>query len=339
MGRYFDRSGSQGRSGRNWVFEEEDEMSTESIERATDALFVAIAVIALLATLPACRELGAPEGADEDLVAPDEGQPTGNQGYPSGLHCMAPDRDEYKAAHGIAPEGEEDETFFAADSFAIDMDAPLETDSMSSYDGMEHTILFVFDKSGSMDGSWGQRTKWAVARDAMIGSVSLFEHYLSAGAIFFPTDFDCEVAPIASTSQIGIQDGGGFLTEWEELMYQYQASGATPLERALEQAHMAITLACWGGILERPFKVVLLTDGEPNCEWDNDFNSMTRYPRVWLRHGIETHVIGLPGSEPAESLLWAIAEAGGTELFIAPQTDDPDDSTEDFEDEMDVVCE
>ena len=73
--------------------------------------------------------------------------------------------------------------------------------------------------------------------------------------------------------------------------------------------------------------------------WDHDVESLTRYPRIWLLHGIETHVIGLPGSEPAESLLRAIAEAGGTELYLAPKSDDPDDSAEDFEDEMDVVCE
>ena len=103
------------------------------------------------------------------------------------------------------------------------MDAPLQTDSMSDYEGMEHTILFVFDKSGSMNGGWGQRTKWAVARDAMIDSVSLFEHYLSAGAIFFPTDYDCGVASIISGAQIGVQDGNGFLARWEELMHEYQA--------------------------------------------------------------------------------------------------------------------
>ena len=68
-------------------------------------------------------------------------------------------------------------------------------------------------------------------------------------------------------------------------------------------------------MLERPFKVVLLTDGEPNC--DGDMELLTALPAKWNQHGIKTHVVGLPGSGTAKELLEAIAEAGGTDTYLS----------------------
>jgi hypothetical protein len=42
------------------------------------------------------------------------------------------------------------------------------------------------------------------------------------------------------------------------------------------------------------------------------------FPTKWSEQGIETQVIGLPGSQSATTLLDAIALAGGTEEHFAP---------------------
>jgi hypothetical protein len=220
------------------------------------------------------------------------------------MPCVAPEREEYKAAHADPD----------------DEDA-----------GKEHTILFVFDKSGSMSGSWEEGDKWSVAAAAMVDSVALFQSYLSAGAIFFPSYSDCGVLPIEFEPQIDFTSGSAYLGAWESSMGALGPEGSTPMNTAFERADAAIRDACDDGILEQPFKVVLLSDGEPNCEYSYEY--LLAYPAHWLDHGIETLVIGLPGSESAAALLGMIALAGGTESEFTP--DDPGD----FEDEMDTVCE
>jgi len=220
------------------------------------------------------------------------------------MPCVAPNREEYKEEH------------FDPD----DEDA-----------GKEHTILFVFDKSGSMDGDWEDGTKWDVAAAAMVDSVSLFQHYLSAGALFFPTDYDCGVQPIGAEPQIYFTDGGDYLSQWESSMNGLGPSGATPMNTAFERADQAIRAACENGILEQPFKVVVLGDGQPNCDYDWEY--LAAYAYHWYKHGIETLVVGLPGSESAAELLSMIAYAGGTESEFTPGDE------EDFEDGMDAICE
>jgi len=221
-----------------------------------------------------------------------------------GMACTAPDREEYMAEHADPD----------------DEDA-----------GKEHTILFVFDKSGSMSSGWEDDSKWGVAAAAMVDSVSLFQHYLSAGAIFFPNPDSCEVLPIDEGSQIYFTGGSDYLGQWEDSMNALGPGGSTPMNTAFERADAAIRQACEDGILDRPFKVVLLSDGEPNCEYSYEY--LLAYPYHWHKHGIHTLVIGLPGSETAADLLGMIALAGGTESEFTP------DDQGDFEDEMDVVCE
>lgn len=221
------------------------------------------------------------------------------------IRCNAPDREQYKAA-------------FRDDTGGGD---PLGMQSA----GMEHTALIVFDKSESMEASWDGRSKWLVASDTMFETVSPFQHYLSVGAIFFPTDDYCGVAPIDSDEQIDFRPGADFLVEWETSMLRYIPAGATPMSLAFEQANQAIVRACETGVLQRPFKVIVLTDGEPNCE--SELRFLTAFPERWMRHGIETHVVGLPGYDPAQELLESIAQAGGTDTFFSPSKPDEFEET------------
>jgi Mg-chelatase subunit ChlD len=64
------------------------------------------------------------------------------------------------------------------------------------------------------------------------------------------------------------------------------------------------------GLLEDRFNVVVITDGEPNCDGNNAL--LTALPSKWHELGVATVVLGLPGSSQAEALLDSIAEAGGT---------------------------
>jgi Mg-chelatase subunit ChlD len=87
--------------------------------------------------------------------------------------------------------------------------------------------------------------------------------------------------------------------------------GSTPLELAMRIADMAIERGCGLGLLDDRFRVVLVTDGQPTCS--DDTSGIVALAAEWRRVGVETWVMGLPGSETATSLLDAIAAAGGTE--------------------------
>ncbi len=308
-----DAAGSDGGDS----IEQEDSLPDDSLPDDPDAGVSSSASAEAPTTVPNSvpgigPATGGPGGTPPSTNAPssDVGEPIPD---PGPLQCVAPDREAYKAEHGQDP-GSVGEDAGAPDD-------PLDLDSA----GMEHTALIVFDKSGSMEGNWDGRTKWQVANDTMIETISPFQHYLSVGAIFFPTDHDCGVAPIESDEQIDFLPGGDFLAEWETSMDRYAAMGATPMSVAFQRADQAIFRACETGVLERPFKVIVLTDGEPNC--GSDLELLTSLPAKWRNHGIKTHVVGLPGSGPARSILESMARAGGTDTFFWPSEPDEFEQT------------
>lgn len=88
--------------------------------------------------------------------------------------------------------------------------------------------------------------------------------------------------------------------------------GATPLGAGVTRAAEAIS----GAKLDGPLAIVILTDGEPNC--DTNPQAVTDQVTKWQAAGIATHVIGLPGSEMAAQLLTGLAMSGGTEKFLEP---------------------
>lgn len=85
--------------------------------------------------------------------------------------------------------------------------------------------------------------------------------------------------------------------------------------QAFLAADEAIAQADEQGLLEDRFNVIVLTDGEPNCETDAAL--LTMLPAYWNEKGVKTHVLGLPGSDQAADLLNAIANAGGTGEFVS----------------------
>jgi hypothetical protein len=88
--------------------------------------------------------------------------------------------------------------------------------------------------------------------------------------------------------------------------------GATPLGAGVTRAAEAITAAKLSG----PLAIVILTDGEPNC--DTNLQAVTQQVTQWQQQSIHTHVIGLPGSQMASDFLTSLAMSGGTEKFLEP---------------------
>jgi hypothetical protein len=173
------------------------------------------------------------------------------------------------------------------------------------------TLLVVFDKSGSMDGVWDERTKWQVANESLMKAIDPVIDNLTLGTIFFPQPAGgCEVVPLSSEQQIGFRTGRDFRSYWQETQASRVPDGSTPLERSLQMADLAIEEGCRIGLLNDRFRVVLVTDGEPTC--GDDLTAIVELVADWNRAGVETWVMGLPGSDPAKTLLDAIARAGST---------------------------
>lgn len=183
----------------------------------------------------------------------------------------------------------------------------------------------------------------------MIAAVSPFQEYLSAGAVFFSlADDESNVAKIDSGLQINYADGASFLDVWDDNMGMYGASGGTPLMEALETANDAIDVACGAGLLDRPFKVMLITDGMPSY-WDS--NRGLELIKDWYDRGISTSVVGMPGSAEASKILSDIAAVGsGGELEEDGSVDDStataeeivytqDSTTQQFTEDMLIACE
>lgn len=169
------------------------------------------------------------------------------------------------------------------------------------------TLLVIFDNSGSMAECWDGKTRWEHAIDALRAAIEPAQHSLRVGAIRFPGDGQCAVAPFSSSRQFAFGLGHEFLAEWDARVAY--PTGGTPLAAAMVEANKAIQDAAAAGLLEERFRVVILTDGEPNC--DGSLSLLTALPAAWRTLGVETYVLGLPGSHSAATLLQSIADAGG----------------------------
>ncbi len=173
------------------------------------------------------------------------------------------------------------------------------------------TLLVVFDKSGSMEDPWDERTKWQVANESLMKAIDPVIDNLTLGTIFFPQPAGgCDVEPLTSELQIGYKTGRAFRSYWEQTEETRVPDGSTPLERALRQADLAVEQGCELGLLDDRFRVVLVTDGMPTCG-DNP-TAIVELVADWNLAGVETWVMGLPGSDSAKALLDAIALAGST---------------------------
>lgn len=184
------------------------------------------------------------------------------------------------------------------------------------------TVLALFDRSVSMSDPWLGQPRWQAAGRAFMDGLAGYESVVTLGAIFFPQATECDVAPLSDPRQIQFQAGTRFKQQWEALPENRFPSGGTPLGPAFERAHQAILEAKEYGLIGagRRFRVVVITDGEPNCGTDPD--RVLFLASAWKNLGVEVHAIGLPGSEKAAAFLNHLASAGGSYQAQTPTTPD-----------------
>jgi hypothetical protein len=211
---------------------------------------------------------------------------------------------------------------------------------------IEHpgNVLLVFDRSGSMSERWSGQTRWEAAGSAIESALTPIASKVTIGSVFFPSadpnaparcvdptgiaclfvptlvvpGGTCGVNPITAMDQLNFAPGPEFLSRFRAAnnrapIYAPVPGGFTPIKEALQVAQTALSSAS----LEGNTSVVLITDGDPNCEWDAAV--ARQIVTDWRANGIDTYVVGLPGlSGMGERILNELAAAGGTGMYIPP---------------------
>jgi hypothetical protein len=211
---------------------------------------------------------------------------------------------------------------------------------------MPGNALLIFDRSFSMTEMWQSMVKYQAAGSAVIGALTPIADLLTIGGIFFPSEtpgpndgpISCAVDPFSSPEQLAFQPGAMALQKIQgpppsgnpNPMYAPIGSGMNDMaigETPTTEAIMAADVALQNATLTGATVAILITDGAPNCGWNQDMTTAT--VAKWLSQlQIKTYVIGLPGVDAGMSgaaagvdgptVLNAIAKAGGTDMYITP---------------------
>ena len=204
-------------------------------------------------------------------------------------------------------------------------------------------LLFVYDRSGSMNDDWNGQPKYMAAGNAIIAAINPVQNLLlQVGSEFFPgaaplpicndgttvcnildpVDIlgcclmqpdGCFVPPITAADEINFTTPADFISR---LPGQWQAPQgmrySTPLEAGIREANIALTNTMFDGSVS----IVIVTDGEPNCN-TNQQNVLDQVT-AWNAAGYKTYVVGLPGAQGAAAFLDQLAVAGGSGQYIDP---------------------
>jgi hypothetical protein len=201
-------------------------------------------------------------------------------------------------------------------------------------------VLFVIDRSGSMQcnpppttasdaceampmrTSTSMPSKWEITSEALVDALPALPATATVGVSYFSNDDNCGVSsqpsvPLAKNSaaqQSTIASSLGAV----------EPAGGTPIVGATILAYKHMHEAALDGRISGNEFVVLITDGEQSeqcsdealCEGAEACTKLLveeEVPRAAGKGvGIRTFVIGVPGSEPARTVLSQMAMAGGT---------------------------
>ncbi|HKU43220.1 MAG TPA: vWA domain-containing protein [Polyangiales bacterium] len=200
-------------------------------------------------------------------------------------------------------------------------------------------VLVIYDRSGSMDAAWNGTPKYQSAGNAITAALMPLKDLLTIGGVFFPSQDpnacacnvadpfhwipgpqacclngignSCFVSDIAQADQIKFGPADAYIAALP-MQYRLAMANGTPLETGVQRGAEALS----GTKLDGPVAVIIITDGEPNCN-TNPANVLAQVTK-WKDAGIPTHVIGLPGAQAAADVLNMIAQAGGTEKYVDP---------------------
>lgn len=203
-------------------------------------------------------------------------------------------------------------------------------------------VLLVFDRSFSMDMDWNGMQRFQAAGTAMVDALTPLAADLNIGMIGFPSPdpnavrLNCTVLGIDSPDQITFKPGMDAINELRTGgtggAPKYDplrpgglgigggigpgggSAGATPTAEAIAMADQALGSTTLTGATA----VVLITDGEPNCQWDEAAANAT-IARWLSEKNIKTYVVGLPGvGGLGGPILEALATSGGTAPYLTP---------------------
>jgi len=212
------------------------------------------------------------------------------------------------------------------------------TSTMQS-DLLPTNILFVIDRSGSMScnpppttdsvacemkperANAGEPSKWEITSSTLAAAIEALPATAVVGISYFSNNDSCGVQSVPSVPLAPIS--AEHKRTLADSLAGVKPAGGTPIVGATILAYRKLHEAALAGDIYGPEYVVLLTDGQQSDECSStrcaDAASCTALlvdeevpkaagPGV----GIRTFVIGVPGSEPARSVLSAIAQKGGT---------------------------
>ncbi len=201
-------------------------------------------------------------------------------------------------------------------------------------------ILFVIDRSGSMAcnpppttdsvscevtpvrADTTKPSKWEITSTALLAAIKTLPKTTTVGISYFSNDDGCGVYPTPNVPFA--PNSAAQQSTIDASLNATKPAGGTPIVGAtiLAYKHMH-QQALSGAIFGNEF-VVLLTDGQQSEQCSNppsctgakactDLLVNTEVPRAaGPGVGIRTFVVGVPGSEPARTVLSEIAQKGGT---------------------------
>ena len=204
-------------------------------------------------------------------------------------------------------------------------------------------VLVVYDRSTSMTADWNGTPKYIAASDALVAALTPLKEQLTVGGVFFPSvtagDMNCpmgcnvadplhwipgpqacclntvanacSVTTIDQPDQLDFMPAEDFITGLP-MRSQEGLGNGTPLGEGVARAAEAIS----SRMFSDPLVVIVMTDGEPNC--NTDPQAVIDQVSTWQAASIPTYVVGLPGAQPAADLLNQVAASGGTDQYIDP---------------------
>lgn len=219
---------------------------------------------------------------------------------------------------------------------------------------VEVNLLLVIDKSGStLETPSGFDTdKWSAIKSSVSAALAAVQDEMSFGLELYPTS-GCSL-PEGSDIDVAVQPGATAVPAIQDALDAVTPSGGTPTAKALERARLYFTEGA-GSTLTGDRYVLLATDGGPNCNSTLSCGAETctvnldgqcpsavtnccdesmsgagaqegclddRQTRTEIEAlaaaGIDTFVVGIPGTEDYATSLDAFAQAGGQENPAAP---------------------
>ncbi len=207
-----------------------------------------------------------------------------------------------------------------------EQEAPACVDQFVGVTALPPVIQFVVDTSGSM--SWvagterlpdaGERSKWQITEEALVGAIANMPDAAAVGISYYPNTAgggpECH-RPVAAAPIERLTSEQRSLIE--RVTAAQEPQGGTPTHAAYEFGIQQLQASPLAGSRF----LVLITDGIPTFTLECGGDGQARVDGAPLvasveerfrGEGIQTFVIGSPGSEPARDELSTLAFVGGT---------------------------